>query len=133
MPGESHGQKKQRSPRGHKVLDTTELLSVQAQTTLTLCRLKKDVQHESFELSFIWGKMRTAAWEIAPQIALRNCAKEVVGKVSICDFGEGGVQTIKHLSYKRFSASHEELMSHKGISAFLYIRRCKDWGHGISS
>ena len=79
--------------------------------------------------SFILGKMRTAAWESAPRIALRNCTKEVVGKVNICDFGEGGVQTIKHLSYKRFSASHEELMSHKGISAFLYMRRGKDRDH----
>ena len=54
-------------------------------------------------------------------------------KVNICDFGEGGVQTIKHSSYKRFFASLEEQMSHKGISAFLYIRRCKDWDHEISS
>ena len=34
------------------------------------CRLKKDIQLESCELSFIWGKMRTAAWEAASQIAL---------------------------------------------------------------
>ena len=27
-------------------------------------------------LSFIWGKIRTAAWEAAPHIALRNCSKE---------------------------------------------------------
>ena len=26
----------------------------------------KDAQFESFELSFIWGKMRDGAWEIAP-------------------------------------------------------------------
>ena len=80
MLGEFHGQRRQRSPWGHKESDTTERLSMQAQTTLTLCRLKKDAQHESFELRFIWGKMRTAAWEIAPQIALRNCTKEVVGE-----------------------------------------------------
>ena len=40
----------------------------------------KDVQLESCELSFIWGKMRTAAWEIVPQIALRNCSKDAVGE-----------------------------------------------------
>ena len=34
---------------------------------------------------FIWGKMRTAAWETAPQIALRNSFKEIRGKVSIYD------------------------------------------------
>ena len=35
---------------------------------------------ESCELSFIWGKMRTEAWEAAPQIALRECSKEAVGE-----------------------------------------------------
>ena len=34
----------------------------------------------SFELSFIWDKMRTAAQETAPQIALRDCSKETVGE-----------------------------------------------------
>ena len=29
------------------------------------------------------GKLRTAAWDTAFQIALRNCSKEVGGKVSI--------------------------------------------------
>ena len=31
----------------------------------------------------MWSKMRTAAWEIAFQIALRNCSKEAAGKTSI--------------------------------------------------
>ena len=43
----------------------------------------KNAQHESCKLSFIWGKMRTAAWETAPQITLRNCSKEAVGEVGI--------------------------------------------------
>ena len=37
--------------------------------------------------------MRTAAQEAAPQIALRACSKEAVGKVNTEDFGEGGVQS----------------------------------------
>ena len=41
---------------------------------------KKDAQLESCELSFIWGKMRTAAREAAPQIALRDCSKAAVGE-----------------------------------------------------
>ena len=51
----------------------------------TCCLLFKSAQHESCELSFTWGIMRTAAGEIAPQIALRNCSKEVgeAGKISI--------------------------------------------------
>ena len=44
---------------------------------------KKNAQFESCELSFIWGKMRTIAWEAAFQIALRNSSKEAGGKVSI--------------------------------------------------
>ena len=39
---------------------------------------KKDAQGESGELSFIWGKMRTAAWKRAPQIAQIDCSKEAV-------------------------------------------------------
>ena len=50
---------------------------------LSLVHLKKKAQLESCELSFIWGKMRTAAWETAPKIALRNCSKEAGGGKSL--------------------------------------------------
>ena len=33
-----------------------------------------------WELSFTWGKMRTAAGETEAQIALRDCSKEVAGE-----------------------------------------------------
>ena len=46
----------------------------------TLLLTEKDAQHESFKLSFIWDKMRTAAWETAPQIALRDCSTEAAGE-----------------------------------------------------
>ena len=45
--------------------------------------LKNNAQHESCELSFIWGKLRTTAQETAAQIALRNCSKEIWGMDSI--------------------------------------------------
>ena len=41
---------------------------------------KKNAQRESCELSFIGGKMKTIAREMASQRALRNCSKEVVGR-----------------------------------------------------
>ena len=41
---------------------------------------KKDVQLENCELSFIWGKMRTAAQEAASQTALRDCSKAAAGE-----------------------------------------------------
>ena len=42
-----------------------------------------DTQLERGELGFIWGKMRSAAWEAAPQRALGDCSKDGVGKVNI--------------------------------------------------
>ena len=46
--------------------------------------------------------MRTAAWETAPQIALRNCFREVGGgQGNKCDFGEGGLHAIKHLPLQK--------------------------------
>ena len=35
---------------------------------------------------FIWGKMRTAAWEAASHIALRDCSKAAVGKIQYIRF-----------------------------------------------
>ena len=69
------------------------------------------MQLESGELSFIWGKMRTAAWEAASQMALRDCSKAAVGEVNTYGFGEGGVNTMKHSFYKSFFVIHEDLMS----------------------
>ena len=62
---------------------------------------------------FIWGKMKTAAWEAAPQIALRDCSKEGLGGGSIIYkiLVKGEFNEIMHLLYKRFSAGQEELMS----------------------
>ena len=59
--------------------------------------------------------MKTAAWEIAPQIALRNCSKAAVGEGQYMILVKGGFNAIKHLLYKKFSISPEELMSHEGI------------------
>ena len=44
--------------------------------------LKKKAQCESCKLSSICGKMRTISWETAFQRALRNCSRELGGKVS---------------------------------------------------
>ena len=73
------------------------------------CQLKKNT---TWRLSFIGTLLRTIARQIAPHIALRNCSKEVVGKRSIyVILVKGEFNVIKQLSYKRFSASHKELMS----------------------
>ena len=63
--------------------------------------------------------MRTAAWETAPQIALRNNSKEVRGKGQyICDFGKGGVHAIKLVHFlNSFFWSHESSANHKKRSS----------------
>ena len=44
--------------------------------------------------------MRTAAWETAPQIALRGCSRELGGEgQNRCDFGKDGVQAIKLVNF----------------------------------
>ena len=48
--------------------------------------------------------MRTIAWETAPQIALRNCSKEVTGKVHIYAIlvKGAGVHAIEHILFYFF-------------------------------
>ena len=75
--------------------------------------------------------MTTVAQETAPQTALKNCSKEVGGRSTYTILVKGEFSAIKPLLYKRFSASHKELI--KGYSNFLDMRRCKDWDHEISS
>ena len=97
-----------------------------------LCGLKKYVQLESCELSFIWGKMMTAAWEAAFQIALIDCSKAAVGESQYIRFWRRGrVRYHEALILQKFSVSHEDLMS--PWRASLDVRRCKDWDHKICS
>ena len=57
--------------------------------------------------------MRISAQETIPQIALRNCSREVGRKVSIhVIFGEGGIRVIKHFFlFQKVSATHEKQSS----------------------
>ena len=69
--------------------------------------------------------MRTAGLETAPPRAVRNCSKEAEGGESqyICDFGEGGVHVIKHLSLQKvFCESQGADVTTKGCSALLVMR-----------
>ena len=76
------------------------------------CGLKKDIQLESCELSFIWGKMRTSALEATSQIALRDCSQRGSGGKSIYEvLLKGEFNIMNHSIYKRFFVSHEDLMS----------------------
>ena len=54
----------------------------------------------SVRAGFIQGNMRTAARETAPQIDLRNCSKDIVGKDSIyVILVIGGVYATKHIFF----------------------------------
>ena len=63
---------------------------------------RKDEQFESCELSFIWGKMRTAAREAASQRALRDCSKAGGGKSVHKVLVKGEFSALKHSFYKKF-------------------------------
>ena len=85
--------------------------------------------------------MRTRAWETAPQKALRNCFKEG-GKDSIYVILVKGeyIQSSTFIFLENFcwsyeaSASHEkQLSTMKDLSAFLEMRRYKNWAHKIIS
>ena len=87
---------------------TSQLPIANGAVTSTL----KNAQRENCELSFIGGEMRTAAWETAPQIAVRDHSKETVGEGQyVCDFGDGRVHAIKHKFSQKLSASHKEQWS----------------------
>lgn len=90
---------------------------------LNLLTLKKNAMW--LQVNFIWGKMRTIARGPAFQIVLRNCSR-----------GSGGrsesVHSIKHK--QKLSASHKEQSSfQKEFSAFLNMRRHKNWVHKTGS
>ena len=78
---------------------------------------EKNAQCTSWGLSFIWGNMRTAVWETAPQIALRNCSKEmglgVGGTVYMWFWQRGSTCNQAHI----FCWSHEASTSHKKLSS----------------
>lgn len=82
------------------------------------CCLKK--MHNVRVLScFSWGKVWTIAWETVPQIAPRNCSKEVERKVSIHvilvrrEYMQSGTYFLQKLAANlmRVTASHKEQMS----------------------
>ena len=75
----------------------------------SLCLLKKKRWTTCYEKLYLGQNEDCSPGESTSDSS--EVLKEVGGKVNICDFGEGGVHVIKHLSYERFSASHVELKS----------------------
>ena len=86
--------------------------------------------------------LKTTAQKTAPQTTLRNYSKEVAGEGQfLCDFGEGGRTCNQaRLFFRRcplaswgLCLSRETVVTMKDFSAFLDLRRFKNWAHKISS
>ena len=72
--------------------------------------------------------------------ALRNCKRGRGNSQNISDFGEGGVHSTKHIFFQKVSTSlvKPSLVTRNSVtmmdfSAFLDMRRYKNWAHKISS
>ena len=79
----------------------------------------------------MWSKIRTIAWEIAPHIALRNCSKKVRVKVSIyVILVKESTCNQKHIFWQKPQGM---VATMKDFSAFLDMRKYKNWAHKISS
>ena len=88
---------------------------------ISLCQRKEKVQCESCELSFVWGKIRTRAWETAFQMALKNCSQDKSRKVQCYVWPQWrGVHITKHTSCQRLVAPHKVQMSLVKILALLF-------------
>ena len=73
---------------------------------------KKDAQRENCKLSFIWGKNE----DCTPGQSTSHSSEKLFqrgsrGRSIYMILVKGEFSAIKHLFYKTFSASHEELMS----------------------
>ena len=97
-------------------------------------KTKNKTQHKSCELYFIWGKMRTIAWETASQRALRNCSKEVRGEGSMYAILVKGLRPVKHTFWQKVAAGPEERISPLMILVLFQIRGDgRNWAHKIFS
>ena len=73
------------------------------QRLVNLKKKKKKKAHESCKLSFIWGKMRAAARDTAPQIAEKLLQKGREKDKYIRDFDEGGIHATKDIFFQKVS------------------------------
>ena len=81
---------------------------------------KTDAQFERCELSFIWGKMRTAAQETAPQITQKLLQRDSGGR-SVCDFGEGGVECNQALTLQKVFCQEKPEEQKSSFSGLVFF------------
>ena len=89
--------------------------------------MKKIAQCESCKLSFLWGKMRTTAWETVFQIALRNFSEEVRGEARIFRSFYNKRQVVGNIK-KLLLIRENQISQIKEFSTFLCMRTFKSLG-----
>ena len=96
--------------------------------------------HNVRAASFIGGKMKNSPGDSTFHTALRNCKRGRGNSQNISDFGEGGVHSTKHIFFQKVSTNlvKPSLVTRNSVtmmdfSAFLDMRRYKNWAHKISS
>ena len=67
--------------------------------------------HNVWVVSFIWGKMRTVAWETASRLALTNCSKKLEGEGQYMWLWWRESSHNLAFTFCRMNASHEELLA----------------------
>ena len=77
--------------------------------------------------------MRSAAWVTAPQIALRDCSEEVGESIYVILVTVDFMPINNILFLWKVSASREKVITMEDFSAFLDIRRYKNWDHETGS
>ena len=86
--------------------------------------------------------MRTAAWEMAHQIAVRGCSREMGGEIqNRHDFGKYAGQAIKLVYFlgsffwsgDTSARLEKTVITMMDFNAILGIRRYKKWAHKTSS
>ena len=83
---------------------------------------------------FIGVKMKTSAKEKAPQIALRNFSKDIMGEDQyICFWWRGSSMQSSTYFTTVFLLVMRRWCHYKGFIPFLDIRRYKNWDHETSS
>ena len=95
-----------------------------------LCRLKK---RDNLIGEFYLGQNEDYSLGDSTSDSSEKLLQRGSGGRSIYDLVKGEFSATRHLLYKRFFARPRADVIMKGFSAFLDMRRCKDWDHEISS
>ena len=99
---------------------------------MQLCQLKKNVQCESYELSFLWGKMRLQPGRQHLR-KRKECLQRGRGGHRACGFSEGSTCQQVHIFVEGFCWPWGAGIPMREFIAFLEMRRYKNWAHKMGS